>query len=177
MNLNNTDINESTKKSPAVAMIWSVVYAGFGQFYNGDYPKGGAFTIGAIIGCIVFWPLWVILAMWSIYDAHRRAVEINQELTNGQQAEIEKKNKDNNISLTRTKVKDFIIALDKFHVLHKNNLLTDEEYHSKISELIIELSRKRAYESSEDFLTALIPLVSSGALNTEEISKIKSLIY
>lgn len=158
-------------------MIWSVVCAGLGQFYNGDVPKGGAFLIAAILSWIVFWPLWIPVALWSIADAHNRAEEINETL-DFEEAEVQQENeRENVIASTKTRVADFIVRANKFSTLNKNDLLSEDEFRLKISELINELEHKRAFESPEDFLTELIPLVASGALNSEDVTKIKSLIY
>lgn len=174
MNFNKT---KQEKGSPVVAMIWSVVGAGFGQIYNDDVPKGVAFIIAAIVCWMIFWPLWIPVAVFSIYDAHTRAIEINRLIDLRYVDEVEKKNVEDTINATSTKVADFILKTEKSNVLHKNGLLTEEEYRTKISQLIAELSVKKPYESAEDFLTELIPLVKSEALNTEDITRIKALLY
>ncbi|AIY39906.1 hypothetical protein LT85_0746 [Collimonas arenae] len=157
-------------------MIWSLVCSGFGQFYNGDFQKGGAFFIFAILFGIGFWPLLIPLAIWSIGDAHHRAVEINQELDKERQYEIEQKNKTEEIASTRTKVADLVIKVEKIYALNKSGLLSEEEFRSKVSHLISELSEKKPFENAEDFLTALIPLVGSDALNGDDLSRIKAVL-
>ncbi|WP_426189614.1 hypothetical protein [Massilia sp. DWR3-1-1] len=177
MNSKESTSSRQERKSPNVAMIWSVVCAGLGQFYNGDVPKGGAFLIAAILSWIVFWPLWIPVALWSIADAHTRAEEINGILEVEEIEVQHEKERENVIASTKTRVSDFIVRANKFSNLNNNNLLSEDEFRLKISELINELNHKKAFENPDDFLTELIPLVASGALNSEDITKIKSLIY
>jgi TM2 domain-containing membrane protein YozV len=61
-------------KSPAVAMILSLLIVGVGQLYNGDNKKGAYMLVGAVIsGIISFGFLWFIIAIWSAVDAYQVA--------------------------------------------------------------------------------------------------------
>lgn len=164
------------KRSPAVAMVWSVVFAGLGQFYNGDALKGVAFVISAIVCCLVFWPLWVVVMLFSVGDACGRAVQINEKIDLADTAALEHKKNEEAVKAAHTKVADLVIKVEKIYALNKSGLLSEEEYRSKVSHLISELSEKKPFENAEDFLTALIPLVSSGALNADDLSRIKAVL-
>lgn len=108
--------------------------------------------------------------------AYSRANEINKQIDFNSAENRNKRYEEDQINVTRTKVADLVRKVEKSHALHKNGLLSDEEYRSKISNLIDELSEKKPYENSEDFLMGLIPQVSSGALNAEDVSKIKAFL-
>jgi len=61
-------------KTPAVALILSLIIVGLGQFYNGDVKKGFLMLGGAIVGGFLsFTLLWWVFAIWSAIDAHRVA--------------------------------------------------------------------------------------------------------
>jgi TM2 domain-containing membrane protein YozV len=61
-------------KSPGIALILSLLIAGVGQFYNGDFKKGAVMLGGAILGGavtlgIVYFAVWI----WSMIDAYQVA--------------------------------------------------------------------------------------------------------
>jgi len=66
-----------TDKSPVAAVIFSVVYPGLGQFYNGDFKKGLmmvilAFAAAAAAPATAAIPLLAIW-MWAVVNAYRVA--------------------------------------------------------------------------------------------------------
>ncbi|MQR00957.1 TM2 domain-containing protein [Glaciimonas soli] len=164
----------SPKKNPSAAMIWSILCAGFGQFYNGDTAQGVAFFIATVLCWVIFWPIWIIVVIVSVDHAYRRANEINEQIAGMLAEKRSKENEEDAINATHTKVADLVIKVEKIYALNKSGLLSEEEYRSKVSYLISELSEKKPFESAEDFLTALIPLAGSGALNADDLSRIKA---
>jgi TM2 domain-containing membrane protein YozV len=61
-------------KTPAVALILSLIIVGLGQFYNGDIKKGFLMLGGAIVGGLLsFTLLWWVFSLWSAIDAYRVA--------------------------------------------------------------------------------------------------------
>jgi len=64
------------QKKPVVALILSLLIVGVGQFYNGDIKKGGIMLIVAIAtGVFSAWVLWVVVSLWSAYDAYNVATQ------------------------------------------------------------------------------------------------------
>ena len=63
-----------TGKNPWVAVVLSFVIPGVGQFYNGDYKKGGLMLGGAILGILVSGGvLTVAFWIWAMFDAYQVA--------------------------------------------------------------------------------------------------------
>lgn len=61
-------------KTPILALIFSLVIVGLGQFYNGDVKKGFLMLGGAIVGGLLsFTLLWWAFSIWSAIDAYRVA--------------------------------------------------------------------------------------------------------
>ena len=61
-------------KNPLLALVLSII-PGVGQFYNGDYKKGGV-ILGLAILSLVFTPFVVVplaVVAWSMIDAYRVA--------------------------------------------------------------------------------------------------------
>jgi len=76
-----------TRKNPGAAAVLSFFVPGLGQIYNGELGKGITTVAATIIcwmitfmgiGFIILIPLWV----WAIYDAYKKAEEINQNTEN-----------------------------------------------------------------------------------------------
>jgi len=62
------------RKTPALALILSLVIVGLGQFYNGDVKKGVMMLLGAVVGGLLSFSLfWWVFAIWSAIDAYRVA--------------------------------------------------------------------------------------------------------
>ncbi len=57
-----------------LALFLSLMIVGMGQFYNGDFKKGGFMLVGAIVGGFIsFSALWWVMALWSALDAYQVA--------------------------------------------------------------------------------------------------------
>ena len=168
--------SRATKKNPTASLIWSLVFCGGGQFYNGETSLGVAFLLAGFLGMILFWPLWFGVAIYSMYRAERSAQKINSEIDLKEQASRSEEAAAEEIRTTTTKAADFVSQLEKLDNLRKNDLLNDTEYKNKVSQLIATLAHKKPLESADDFLTALIPLVKSEALNAENVANIKAVL-
>jgi TM2 domain-containing membrane protein YozV len=57
-------------KNPGLALLFSFVFPGGGQFYNGEAGKG-------ILVLLTFW-LFGITYLWSLFDAYNSAKRINR---------------------------------------------------------------------------------------------------
>lgn len=67
------------KKSPAIAVILSLLIIGAGQFYNGDGGKGAVmFLIAIVLVPATAGFLWLPLAIWSAIDAFSGAGDPEQ---------------------------------------------------------------------------------------------------
>jgi TM2 domain-containing membrane protein YozV len=61
-------------KSPAVALILSILIPGVGQFYNNDVKKGAIMLGAAIVGgAITLGVAWLGILIWSAIDAYQVA--------------------------------------------------------------------------------------------------------
>lgn len=71
----NTKIKQyADNKRPALALFLSLFIVGLGQFYNGDFKKGGLMLGGAlIVGMASYGIIWFLVAIWSAIDAYRVA--------------------------------------------------------------------------------------------------------
>lgn len=86
----NTEYNMASimvnKKSEALALILSLLIPGLGQIYNGQVSKGAMMIVAAIVCAVlifVFFPigiLYIVLWIYSMYDAFKDAKEYNQYL-------------------------------------------------------------------------------------------------
>lgn len=65
------DLGVAANKSPALALILSILIVGLGQIYNGEWGKG----IGMFVVCIVLWFVFLgwIINIWSWIDAYTTA--------------------------------------------------------------------------------------------------------
>ena len=71
------------KKTPIVSVLLSVLFPGLGQFYNGHSTKGLYFFAMAIISWILILfliglILYVLVWLWSIFDAYKSVTAINK---------------------------------------------------------------------------------------------------
>lgn len=71
---------------------------------------------------------------------------------------------------------DFIESMEKASKLHKNDLLTAEEFKNKKEKLIRDIQLNKIAEEPEDFLTCIIPLKEKEILTQDELLKIKEII-
>jgi len=61
-------------KSPATALILSILIPGVGQFYNNDVKKGAIMLGGAILlGVLTLGLAWLGILVWSAVDAYQVA--------------------------------------------------------------------------------------------------------
>ena len=81
---NSTNVVSAVRsdKSPALAAILSFFIVGLGQIYLGLTKKGILLLVGAIISGVLMlifigWILWLIIWIYSIYDAYISAQKIN----------------------------------------------------------------------------------------------------
>jgi hypothetical protein len=70
----------------------------------------------------------------------------------------------------------FVTQIEKIAKLAASGILDAEELMERKQRVIADLTRKTLVGSSEDFLTALIPLVKIDALSKDELTQIKGLI-
>jgi len=62
-------------RSPILAAILSLIFAGIGQIYNGQVLKGVLFIVikainGALTAVLIGWVLLPIFGLWAIVDAY-----------------------------------------------------------------------------------------------------------
>jgi len=161
---------ENQKKEPALAGVISFLIAGTGQMYCGEVGRGFGFLIGAIIGYILFVIPGLIVSIWAAIDAYQLAEEINKNID--QTISKAKKDEENQISSS-----DFVQNVKKLYLLHKNEILSEEEYLNKKNSLISDLYTKQIIENPEDFLSSIISLKDENILDKDEIQKIKLILY
>lgn len=75
-------VNFQERKSTGIAAVLSFLYVGLGQIYNGQIGKGiGMMVLGVVFIILVIFligiPLYIILWILGIYDAHNVAKQIN----------------------------------------------------------------------------------------------------
>jgi len=126
-----------------------------------------------IAAYIVFWylawPLALILCAGSGIEAYSRGNELNQDIEADAKKEAE-------VIESQVTGAAFVAQIDKIVNLAASGILDAEELTERKRKVIAELSRKTLVGSSEDFLTALIPLVESDALSQDELTEIKNLV-
>ncbi len=64
-------------KNPILALVLSLIICGVGQMYNGQLRKGVIMLVATIIMAILFWPISLIILIYSMYDAYTTAQKIN----------------------------------------------------------------------------------------------------
>lgn len=69
------DLDLNGPKSPAVAVILSLLILGLGQIYNGEIGKGILFFVSNLLLWVVLlgWIIWI----WAAVDAYQKAKRIN----------------------------------------------------------------------------------------------------
>ena len=70
------------EKNPGLAAVLSFLIIGLGQIYNGQIGKGIGLIVGMVISAFLFVlligiPIYIILWLYSIYDAYNTAKKIN----------------------------------------------------------------------------------------------------
>lgn len=71
------------KKSSGIAAVASFIFPGLGQIYNGQIGKGIMFVLVGFIFILLMFvvigiPLFLILWVYSTYDAYNTAEKINK---------------------------------------------------------------------------------------------------
>lgn len=78
---------QTPPKNPGLAAVFSFLFAGLGQIYNGEMEKGvpmlliHLFAWPSAFFCCITSPLFVAAWIWSIIDAYQSAERINRETT------------------------------------------------------------------------------------------------
>lgn len=66
------------QKSPGIAALLSLVFAGSGQLYNAELVKGILVLAGTLLGLLVFVIPGVIVWIYGIYDAYHTTKKMNE---------------------------------------------------------------------------------------------------
>lgn len=81
-------------REPGTALLWSLLFAGGGQIYNGQTMKGLLMMIGEAVAASMMYrydPFWgyeintvalvaaIVIPIWSMIDAYSTAKQINKE--------------------------------------------------------------------------------------------------
>lgn len=149
--------------------VASVVFPGLGQLFLGQVGKGLAMIALYIVFWYIAWPLALLLCVGSAVDAYNCANEFNDEVRGDAKAAAE-------VIESQITAKAFVAQIDKISKLAESGILDAEELTQRKQKVIGELTLKTVVGSSEDFLTALIPLMRSGAISKDELTQIKGLI-
>jgi TM2 domain-containing membrane protein YozV len=65
------------EKRPAIAVLLSIIFAGLGQVYNGQFRKGLLILLGSSIGFFIFVVPGLAVYGYGIYDAYVTARKMN----------------------------------------------------------------------------------------------------
>ena len=80
-------ISSSTlKKKPSISVILSIIVPGVGQMYCGETVRGITFLIGTYLGLVLIIP-GIALWLWSVFDAYRLTIKINEHKKDDGQVE------------------------------------------------------------------------------------------
>ncbi|WP_156523055.1 hypothetical protein [Bordetella ansorpii] len=167
-------------KNPALACILSLVCVGAGQLYV-DNPGKAVTLFGAAVVCgVLFGPAGFVLILplagYAAYDAYQLATHYNEMLIAAESKAREQTLAQQKYEAATVSVEDFVERIDKAYLLAKNELLDQNEFLQRKAQIIDVLEVKSPREGVDDFLTALVPLMKSKALTSEEIVKIKKLL-
>jgi TM2 domain-containing membrane protein YozV len=149
--------------------VASILLPGLGQLINGDTGKGVAMIAATFVFWYLAWPLALVLCAWSAFDAYTRANELGDALQ-------EEAIRAADVIETQITATAFVSQIEKIAKLAESGMLDAEELTERKQKVIANLKRKTLVGSSEDFLTALIPLMQSDALSKEELTQVKSLL-
>jgi Uncharacterized Zn-finger containing protein len=73
-----TSINTTVQsKEPFLALVFSFVFVGLGQVYNGKFWRGIFFMLSTFIGFVLLIVPGLVAWVWAMYDAHKEAEAIN----------------------------------------------------------------------------------------------------
>lgn len=173
------------RKTPAVALLLSLIISGAGQIYNGEVNKGIGMIVAYILcvaGSGLVFPLVILVALWiwGMIDANTVAKEFNENLKKRldnevhslQEAEVQQER----IKATIITSQEFVTQIDKYVRLFQSSLLSEPEFEAKKKEMIMTLTAKKLSEAPEDFLTAIIPLIQKKIFTEPEITQIKAAV-
>jgi len=169
------------RKTPAVAVLLSLIISGAGQIYNGEVGKG----IGMIVAYIICWatsvlvfPVLILIGLWvwGMIDANTKANEFNDALQKSMEDEETLSRETAETKASTITSQEFVTQVDKSFKLFQNSLLSQAEFDAKKKEIIAILTGKKLSEAPEDFLTAVIPLIQKKALTDQEIAQIKAVV-
>jgi len=71
---------------------------------------------------------------------------------------------------------EFLSSIEKLKKLHSKDIITDEEYEGRKSQIINDLSISNIHEKPENFLHTILPLCQNEILNDQEIKFIKDIL-
>lgn len=167
-----TSATNSTPFTPpniTLVTILSFCIPGLGQFGNREIGKGLAMLALWLVLACIWMPLILILCCFSAWDAYTAAKNLhaNVDQTASDLAKVAE---------GQVSAEYMVTQFDKLNNLSKANLLTADELTDRKAKVIALLEKKKPASSVEDFLTALIPLVKSEGLSSDEIASIKALL-
>jgi hypothetical protein len=158
----------SSQANPTLVTVTSILLPGTGQLLNRQVGKGlGLMALGLTL-YVFAWPLALFLCAYSAWDAYDGANKINLE-------QIQRSIASTEIAAGYIATEDFVGQIEKLNNLANAGVLSAEELSNRKLTVINILKTKKSIDSTEDFLTGLIPLVQSGGLTQAEITEIKSL--
>jgi hypothetical protein len=149
--------------------VASVIFPGLGQLILGQVGKGLAMIAVYIVFWYIAWPLALILCVGSAIDAYNCANALNEDLRGDAKTAAE-------VIESQITAAAFVTQIEKIAKLAASGILDAEELTERKQKIIAELARKTLVGSSEDFLTALIPLMKADAISKDELTQIKSLV-
>lgn len=173
------------RKTPAVAILLSLIISGAGQIYNGEAGKGIAMIIGYILcwaASSLIFPILLLIVLWiyGMVDANTKAKEFNDSLKlrldNEEASARDAEEKQEHIKATTISSGEFVGQIEKYFRLFQSSLLSEAEFEAKKKEIITVLMAKKLAEAPEDFLTAVIPLIQKKALTEQEIAQVKAAV-
>lgn len=150
--------------------VLSLCIPGLGQLLMSQVGKAVAMFALALVLFLMWPPLVLFLDLFSAWDAYTDSKQFNSRLL--KKAEIAAQVADEHIAAST-----IVGQIEKLIGLTKAGLLTNEELAERKAAVIAVLETKKPLGPIEDFLTILIPLVKSGGINSDEIEKIKSILF
>jgi TM2 domain-containing membrane protein YozV len=165
----NTKPPASSGSNVTGVTVLSIFLPGLGQLVNGDVGKGLGMMAATFVCLALFAPLALILCIWSALDAYGRVNKLN-EIIRGDAIRAA------DIISMQISSAEFATQIDKISMLGASGMLSPDELAERKQKVIGQLKQKRVIGSSEDFLTALIPLMQSETLTKDELTQIKSLV-
>lgn len=173
------------RKTPAVAILLSFIISGAGQIYNGETGKGIGMIVASIV-CIaasaLIFPIIILIGLWiwGMVDANGGAQSFNDSLKKQIDNEAvslrASEAQQEHVKATIITSQEFVAQVEKYAKLFQSSLLSEVEFEVKKKEMIMILTAKKLAEASEDFLTAIIPLIQKKVFTDQEITQIKAAV-